>query len=357
MRPAYKWVALSNTTLGVLIVAMNGSILLISLPDMFRGIGIDPLAPANTSYLLWTILGYLVVSAVLVVGMGRIGDLFGRVRVYNLGFAVFTVASVLLSLTWMKGHAAALYIIGMRLVAGVGGAMLSANSSAIVTDAFPAEQRGFALGINTVAAIAGAFIGLMAGGVLAPIAWRLVFVVSVPFSLFGTVWAYRHLVELSPRRPHRMDWWGNATFALGLVAVMVGITYGIQPYGGHLMGWTSPLVLTCMLGGVAVLGVFVAIERRVPAPMFDLTLFRSRAFTAGCIATLLAAIGRGGMQFILVIWLQGIWLPLRGYDFADTPLWPAWRCPRCCWASSRRGRPAGCCPIATAPARSRPPGC
>jgi len=347
-RTAYKWIALSNTTLGVLLVAMNGSILLISLPDIFRGIGIDPLAPSNTSYLLWTILSYLVVSAVLVVGMGRIGDLYGRVRIYNLGFAVFTVASILLSITWMHGHAAALWIIGMRVVAAVGGAMLSANSSAIVTDAFPVEQRGLALGINTVAAIAGAFVGLMAGGVLAPISWRLVFVFSVPVGLFGTVWAYRRLVDLSPRHARTMDWWGNVTFALGLVSIMVGITYGIQPYGGHLMGWTSPLVIATILGGIAVLGVFVAIEKRVEAPMFDLTLFRSRAFSAGCIATFLASMGRGAMQFILVIWLQGVWLPLHGYDFSETPLYAGLAMspmllgiiaagPICGWLSDRYG--------------------
>jgi MFS family permease len=319
--PNYKWIALSNTTLGVLMATLNASILLIALPDIFRGIHIDPLAPGNTNYLLWMILSFLVVTAVLVVSLGRLGDVYGRVRMYNLGFAVFTVGSVLLSVTWMTGSSAALWLIGMRVVQGVGGAMLFANSSAILTDAFPAQQRGLALGINGVAAIAGSFIGLVAGGILAPIAWRLVFLVSVPFGLFGTVWAYRRLVDLSPRRSARIDWWGNLTFAVGLVAVMVGITYGIQPHGGHTMGWTAPGVLAALIGGVAVLGAFVAIERRVAEPMFDLSLFRIRAFTAGCIATLLAAIGRGGLQFILIIWLQGIWLPRHGYNFTQTPLW------------------------------------
>jgi MFS family permease len=318
---SYKWIALSNTTLGVLMATINSSILLIALPDIFRGIRIDPLAPGNTNYLLWMILSFLVVTAVLVVSLGRLGDVYGRVRMYNLGFAVFTAGSVLLSVTWMTGSAAALWLIGMRVVQGVGGAMLFANSSAILTDAFPPDQRGLALGINGVAAIAGSFIGLVMGGVLAPIEWRLVFLVSVPIGLFGTVWAYRKLVDLSPRRPARIDWWGNVSFAIGLIAVMVGITYGIQPHGGHTMGWTSPVVLAALIGGTAVLVVFVAIERRVAEPMFDLSLFRIRAFTAGCVATLLAAIGRGGLQFILIIWLQGIWLPRHGYDFASTPLW------------------------------------
>jgi MFS family permease len=318
---SYKWIALSNTTLGVLMATLNASILLIALPDIFRGIHLDPLAPGNTNYLLWMILSFLVVTAVLVVSLGRLGDVYGRVRVYNLGFVVFTVGSVLLSVTWMTGSPAALWLIGMRVVQGIGGAMLFANSSAILTDAFPAHQRGLALGINGVAAIAGSFIGLIAGGILAPISWRLIFLVSVPFGLFGTVWAYRKLVDLSPRRPARVDWWGNVTFAAGLIAVMVGITYGIQPYGAHTMGWTAPGVLAAILGGLAILGVFVAIERRVSEPMFDLSLFRIRAFTAGCVATLLAAIGRGGLQFILIIWLQGVWLPRHGYNFAQTPLW------------------------------------
>jgi MFS family permease len=317
----YKWVALSNTTLGVLMVTINQSIILIALPDIFRGIGVDPLQPGNTSYLLWMILGFLVVTAVLVVSLGRLGDMFGRVRMYNLGFAVFTAFSLLLTITWLHGTAAALWLILMRVGQGVGGAMLFANSSAILTDAFPRDQRGLALGINAIAGIAGSFIGLVLGGVLAPVAWRLVFLVSVPVGLFATVWAYRKLVDTGERRAASIDWWGNVTFAIGLIALMVGITYGIQPYGGHTMGWTSPLVDACLGAGLVLLAVFVWIELRVDEPMFHLDLFRIRAFTAGNVATLLSAVGRGGLQFILIIWLQGIWLPEHGYDFAQTPLW------------------------------------
>src|SRR3954454_11779722 len=317
----YKWIALSNTTLGMLIATINGSILLIAIPDIFRGIQINPLAPGNTSYLLWLILGFLVVIAVLVVSLGRLGAMYGRVKMFNLGFAVFTVFSILLSVTWLHGSAGALWLILMRVGQGVGGALLFANSSAILTDAFPANQRGLALGVNSIAAIAGSFIGLVLGGVLAPVSWRLVFLVSVPVGMFATVWAYHSLREVGERRPARIDWWGNATFALGLVGVMVGITYGIQPYGGHTMGWTSPLVLATLLGGVALLAVFCLIETHTEEPMFHLELFRIRAFAAGNLAALLAAIGRGGLQFILIIWLQGIWLPEHGYDFAQTPLW------------------------------------
>src|SRR3954453_18341943 len=227
----------------MLLATINASILLIGLPDIFRGIHIDPLAPGNTNYLLWRVRSFLVVTAVRVVSLGPRGDVFGRVRMSNLGFAVFTLGSALLTVTWMTGTRAALWLIGMRVVQGIGGAMLFANSSAILTDAFPAHQRGLALGINGVAAIAGSFLGLVVGGMLAPIAWRLVFLVSVPIGLFGTVWAYLKLRDLGERRHARIDWWGNATFAVGLVAVMVGITYGIQPYGAHTMGWTAPHVL------------------------------------------------------------------------------------------------------------------
>ena len=317
----YKWVALSNTTLGILMATINSSIVIIALPDIFRGIHLNPLVSSNTSYLLWMLLGFLVVGAVLVVSLGRVGDMFGRVRMYNLGFAVFTVGCILLSVTWLHGSAGALWMIVMRIVQGVGAAFLFANSSAILTDAFPADERGLALGINMVAAIAGSFLGLVLGGVLAPVDWRLVFLVSVPIGVVGTVWAYLMLEERGIRSPSKIDWWGNLTFAVGLVAVLVGITYGILPYGGHTMGWTNPEVIAELAGGLAILALFVVIERRVSSPMFRLPLFRIRAFSAGVFATLLSALARGGLMFMLIIWLQGIWLPEHGYSFASTPLW------------------------------------
>ena len=317
----YKWIALSNTTLGMLIATINSSIVLIALPDIFKGIAINPLDPANTGYLLWMIMGFLVVTAVLVVSFGRLGDMYGRARMYNLGFAIFTASSIMLAITWFDGDAAALWLIGWRVVQGVGGAFLMANSSAILADAFPVTQRGMALGINGVAAIAGSFLGLVIGGVLAPVDWNLVFIVSVPFGLFGTVWAYLKLRDTGERRHAEMDWWGNITFAVGLIAVLVGITYGIQPHGTSQTGWTSPLVLACLAGGVLVLAAFVVIEHRVPNPLFDLHLFRLRSFTWGNVANFTSALGRGGLQFILIIWLQGIWLPLHGYTYEQTPLW------------------------------------
>ena len=319
--PHYKWIALSNTTLGVLMATINQSIVLIALPDIFRGIGLNPLSPGNTSYLLWMFMGFLVVSAVLVVSFGRLGDMFGRVRMYNMGFAIFSVASIFLAVTWMHGSSAALWLIIWRVVQGIGGAFLFANSAAILTDAFPANQRGTALGMNAIAAIAGSFIGLLLGGLLGPINWHLVFLVSAPIGAFGTVWAYFMLRDIGTRRKARMDWSGNILFAAGLIAILVGITYGLLPYGGHPMGWTNPWVLTAMFGGLAALVVFGFVETKVAEPLFRLSLFRIRAFAAGNIANFMLALGRGGMQFMLIIWLQGIWLPLHGYSFSQTPLW------------------------------------
>src|SRR5882757_3017352 len=319
--PRYKWIALSNTTMGVLIASINASIVLIALPDIFKGIGINPLDSSNTSYLLWMIMGFLVVTAVLVVSFGRLGDMFGRAKMYNLGFAIFTVSSIFLAITWFRGDAAALWLIGWRIVQGVGGAFLMANSSAILTDAFPAEQRGMALSINVVASLTGQFLGLVIGGILAPINWNLIFLVSVPIGVVGTIWAYLRLRDTGVRQRATMDWWGNLTFAFGLIAVLVGITYGIQPYGASATGWGSPFVLSCLIGGVTVLIGFVVIETRVSNPLFTMSLFKIRAFTWGNIANLAASLARGGLQFVLIIWLQGIWLPQHGYSFEQTPLW------------------------------------
>jgi MFS family permease len=320
-RDSYKWIALSNVTLGVLLATLDGSIVLIAMPSIFRGIHLDPLVPANSFYLLWMILGFLVVTSVLIVSLGRLGDMYGRVRMYNLGFVVYTVASLFLTVDWLTGRSGALYLIAFRVVQGIGAAFLLANSAAILTDAFPANQRGMALGINNIVGVSGVFVGLVLGGLLAPIDWRAVFLISVPIGLFGTVWAYLKLEERSTPKRAPVDWAGNLTFALGLIMIMVSVTYGIRPYGGHATGWTSPRVIALLGGGVACLAAFAAIERRVAAPMFRLPLFRIRAFTFGTLSTFLSAVARGGLMFMLIIWLQGIWLPQHGYDFADTPLW------------------------------------
>jgi MFS family permease len=319
--PRYKWVALSNTTLGMLMATVNSSIVIISLPAIFKGVGLNPLQSGNVSYLLWMLMGYMLVTAVLVVGFGRLGDMVGRVRIYNAGFVVFSLGSVALALDPWTGSHGALWLIIWRLVQGVGGAMLFANSTAIITDAFPAERRGMALGINQVAAIAGSFIGLIVGGLLSVIDWRAVFFVSVPIGILGTIWSYKSLHEVGTKNPGKLDIPGNLTFAAGLTAILTGITYGIQPYGGSSTGWTNPWVLSAIGLGLVLLAVFVFIELRSPAPMFNLGLFKIRAFAMANLAGLLASVGRGGLQFMLIIWLQGIWLPLHGYSYVDTPLW------------------------------------
>ncbi len=319
--PHYRWVALSNTTLGVAMATINSSIVIISLPAIFRGINLKPLDAGNISYLLWTLMGYLVVSAVLVVAFGRLGDMFGRVKIYTLGFVIFTLASLALVVDPLQQGGGAMWIIIGRVIQGVGGAMLMSNSTAILTDAFPSDKRGMALGINQVSAIGGSFLGLILGGVLSEWDWRAIFLVSVPIGVAGTIWSFLSLHELGIQRRGKLDLPGNATFAIGVTAILVAITYGIQPYGGHSMGWTNPWVLGSLIGGVLVLALFCVIENRSPDPMFSMSLFRIRAFSAGNFAGLLASIGRGGMQFMLIIWLQGIWLPLHGYHYADTPLW------------------------------------
>src|SRR4051794_17261012 len=317
----YKWVALSNCTLAVLLATLDASITLIAMPDIFRGIHLDPLVPSNSFYLLWMILGYMVVASVLIVSLGRLGDIFGRVKIYNLGFLIYTVASLLLTIDWMTGRAGATYLIVFRIVQGIGGACLLANSAAIIADAFPVNQRGMALGINNIVGVSGMFVGLVLGGILAPIDWRLVFLISVPVGLFASVWGYLKLEERSTPRRAPIDWWGNLTFALGLVLVMVSVTYGIRSYGEHSTGWGSPLVIGLLAAAVACILAFVVAERRVPDPMFRLPLFGIRAFTYGTLSTFLAALARGGLMFMLIIWLQGIWLPQHGYDFTETPLW------------------------------------
>jgi EmrB/QacA subfamily drug resistance transporter len=320
-RFAYKWIALSNTTIGMLMATVNATSILIAMPVIFRGININPLDPANFSYLLWLLMGYMVVTAVLVVTAGRLGDMFGRTRVYNIGFAVFTLASIGLSLVWSQGAAGAIELIVLRMIQAVGGAMVMASAAAILTDAFPSSERGFALGINMIAAMAGSFLGIVAGGVLASINWRWIFLVNVPIGIVGAVWGFWKLREIGVRHRAPIDWIGNLTFAVGLAMLLIGVTQGLQPYGGSPMGWGNPSVIGLVVGGLAVLGFFTFWETRTKDPMFHLDLFKIRAFTLGNLAGMLGAVARGGLQFMLIIWLQGIWLPLHGYDYTQTPLW------------------------------------
>jgi len=316
----YKWVALSNTTIGTLLASLDSTIVLISLPAIFNGINIDPLN--SFQYLLWLLFGYSVCTSTLLVTFGRISDMFGRVRLYNLGFAIFTVGTILAYLTPNTGDLGALELIIFRIVQGVGGAFLFANGAAIITDAFPENERGQALGINMVSVLAGSLIGLVMGGVLAYYNWRYIFLVSVPFGVLGTIWSYAKLKETGRiNRNQKLDIWGNLTFAVGLTLILVGVTYGLLPYGTSAMGWSDPWVLGALGLGGAMLVAFPFIETRVKSPMFRMDLFKVRAFSAGNFAGFLGAMGRGGVQIMLIILLQGIWLPLHGYSYSSTPFW------------------------------------
>lgn len=320
----YKWIALSNTTLGVLMASLNSSIVLISLPAIFRGLNVNPLEPAESGYLLWMMLGYMVITATLLVTLGRLSDMWGRVRLYNLGFVIFTVGSILLFLTPSSGNAGALEMIVSRLVQGVGGGFLIANSAAILTDAFPPSERGMALGLNMVAVLAGSLVGLIVGGVMSTLWWRAVFLVSVPIGVLGTIWAYRKLREQGTRRhARRIDLLGNACLGGGLTIFLAAITYGIMPYRNSNTGWGNPWVIGGLVVGLGLLVLFVYVENHVKEPLFDMHLFRIRSFSVGCAAQLMSALAYGGFQFALLIWLQGVWLPLHGYAFEDTPFWSA----------------------------------
>jgi len=316
----YKWVALSNTTVGILMASINGTITIISLPAIFRGIDINPFT--SFQYLLWILMSYNIVTATLLVSFGKLSDIYGRVRLYNLGFLIFTIGSILLSITPNTGDLGAMELIIFRVVQGIGGAFLMANSAAILTDAFPSNERGKALGINQVSALAGSLIGLILGGILATINWRYVFLVSVPVGIFGTIWSYTKLRELStPSRMEKIDWIGNGLFASGLILVLIGITYGLMPYGSSQLGWGNPYVIASLTSGIGLLVAFVYAETKVKYPMFRLELFKIRLFAAANIASFLRSVAYGGLMIMLVIFLQGIWLPLHGIPYSETPFW------------------------------------
>ena len=316
----YKWVALSNTTLGTLMASIDATIVLIALPAIFRGININPFT--SFQYLLWILFGYSIVTATLLVTFGRLSDMFGRVRLYNLGFAIFTVGSVLCSITWSQGDAGAIELIVFRIIQGVGGAFLFANGAAIITDAFPINERGKALGINQISFLAGSLIGLVLGGILAIYDWRLVFIVSVPVGVVGTVWSYWKLKELGTiKRNQKLDVWGNLAFGAGLTLILAGVIYGLIPYGNSAMGWGNPWVIAALVAGAGLLIAFPIIESHVAEPMFRLELFKIRAFSAGNLASLFSSMSRGGVLIMLIILLQGIWLPLHGYSYSSTPFW------------------------------------
>ena len=286
----YKYVVLTNTTIGVFMAVLDSNIVLISLPTIIRDL------PDTTTFDgLWVIMGYTLITATLLLTFGRLSDLFGRVRLYNIGFAIFTLGSGLCSIA-PNGISLVLF----RLAQGTGGALIFANNAAILTDAFPVTERGRAIGINQIAGTAGSVLGLVAGGVLtAFLGWRSIFWINLPVGVFGTAWAYTRLKEIGVRtKGEKLDPVGNGLFAIGLSLFLLGLTLGA------LTGW-SVTYEGVMAAGLLSLLLFVHVERRVKYPMMDLSLFKIRDFSSGIFSNLLASVSRGAVSLVLVFYFQG----------------------------------------------------
>src|SRR5690242_12778755 len=278
----YKWWALSCTSLGMLLATINSGTLIIALPDLERSLGTTLLQ------LVWVILAYMIASTVLVLTAGRLSDLFGRKKAYVGGFLLFTAASL------GAGFSAdGTQLILWRIVQGVGGTLLFANAAALVTDAFPREQLGLAMGTNTMVAAVGLVIGPVLGGALVAISWHWVFWFNVPLGLAGAVWGWLVLHELSTRDEQRgLDLLGTTVFVAGLT----GLVYGLSR--GGISGWNDPLVIGPLIAAVVLLPAFVLIERRASAPMLDLTIFDNRMFAAATAAAFINGLSRFALLFV-----------------------------------------------------------
>lgn len=316
----YKWTALSIILISSLMSSINMSITLIALPAIFNGVQINPMN--SFQYLLWILMVFGLVNATLLLSFGRLSDIYGRAKFFKLGFLIFTIGSVLLYLTPSTGDAGAIEIIIFRIIQAVGSAFTMANGSAIIADSFHHSERGKALGINMVMWMAGQFIGLLLGGILAVFNWRYVFLVSVPFGIIGTIWSVLKLKEISIISGEgKIDYFGNITFVAAIISILLGISYGLMPYGNDSMGWSNPWVIFAMVFGIVLLPIFLYIETKVEVPMFNLNLFKIKMFSFANLAGLSNSLARGGMMFMLIILLQGIWLPLNGYSYESTPFW------------------------------------
>ncbi|MEM0134746.1 MAG: MFS transporter [Thermoplasmatales archaeon] len=318
----YKWTVLVNTTLGGLMASINMTIVLISLPTIFRGLNIDPTASGEFIMLLWVMMGYSIVLATLLVTFGRLSDIYGRTRLYTLGFLIFTAGSILCSIIPdNSGNHGAEMLIAFRMVQAVGGGLLMVNSTALITDSFGPTERGRALGINQISFIAGSLIGLIAGGLLASANWHLVFIVNIPFAVAGSLWSIFKLKQIKKKEKVPMDIAGNVALGGGLVLISLGFTYALVPFGNSAMGWNSPWVIASFIVGAILLIAFIFIELKVKYPLFDLSLFKIRAFNYGNFANFMSSLGRGAIMFLVIIWLQGIYLPLHGIPYSSTPFW------------------------------------
>jgi EmrB/QacA subfamily drug resistance transporter len=285
----YKYTVLTNTTIGAFMSQLDGNIVLIALPTITRSLN------ASAFEALWVLMGYILMTAVLLLAFGRLADMYGKVRLYNLGFAIFTVGSGLCSLSLNGGM-----LVFFRLVQGVGAALIWANNAAILTDAFPPNERGRAIGVNLVAGISGSVVGLILGGILTvALGWQSIFWINLPIGAFATYWAYKKLRELGTVHHERIDLPGNILFAGGLTAFLVGLTLGA------LSGYTLVDVVS-MVAGLLMVGGFVYVELHSRTPLMDFTLFKIRAFTAGILSNFLASIARSAVSLVLTIYFQGV---------------------------------------------------
>ncbi|HEY1518268.1 MAG TPA: MFS transporter [Solirubrobacteraceae bacterium] len=287
---SYKWWALSCTSLGMLLATINSGTLIIALPDLERSLHTSLLE------LVWVILVYMIASTVLVLSAGRLSDQFGRKKAYIGGFVLFAVASL------GAGFADnGTQLILWRILQGIAGSFLFANSAAIVTDAFPREQLGMAMGTNTMVAAIGLVIGPVLGGALVLISWHWVFWFNVPFALGGSLWAWMILHEVSGRSEDRsFDALGTITFLIGLT----GLVYGISK--GGLSGWDSTGVIVSLAAAAVFLPGFVLIESRVRSPMLDLSIFKNRLFAAASLAAFMNGLARFALMFVFVFYFQGV---------------------------------------------------
>ncbi|MEL9991580.1 MAG: MFS transporter [Thermoproteus sp.] len=313
---------LFNSVLGSFMASMNMSALVIALPAIFRGIDVDPFSPLGFVAMLWLILSYPFAVAVLVAIIGRISDMYGKGRAFTLGTIIFTVASLLLGLTPGNGNAAVAQMIAYRILQGVGGSFMFSNSAAIIADVFPPRERGFAQGLVGISFSAGSLTGLLVGGLLAVVDWRLVFLVNVPFGVLNALWSYRVVYNISPGVGKVfVDWAGTITLAAGLLLLLLGLAFSMIPYGNSMMGWSNPLVWAMLSAGLTLIVAVVPLERRAKTPMLRLDLFSIRQFSFGVLSAFLLFIAQGANVFVLSIFLQAVYLPMNGMPYELTPLW------------------------------------
>ncbi|MDT7876917.1 MAG: MFS transporter [Sulfolobaceae archaeon] len=316
-----KWIALSNTSIAIFIAFANYNMIIIALPQIFNSLRFNPTAPDALGYLIWLILGYMIVTSSLVVTFGRISDLKGRAKLYSLGFLIFAISSGFLSTVNGYGDSAVLEMIILRLFQGVGGGLLMVNSAAILTDYFPKNELGKALGLNQVSGLVGGVAGLIIGGVLSVINWRYIFLLDFVVGIIGTLWSFKSLRDVQKPIKQPLDIIGNVLFALGITLLLISVTYGLLPYGNQQLGWGNPFVITGLTISFLVIGIFVFVERKVKNPMFDLSLFKVRDFSVANFTNFIASMARQGILLMMLVLLQGIWLPLHGVPYSQTPFW------------------------------------